>query len=274
MKSYSAQIIRSLRKTLAINQVELSKQLGISQGAVSKVENGLLELHALEWITFCDAYSIDPNNLTCGFVTFLPKLKIKKVKKLYQVGSYKVPERFLDGDQMTLASLFPILKNLLSKSEQDFAQFLVEFKESFQMDSDYLFVLDHPINQHFLDIFFELKAVESAKFDFASEENFKYYRSPRNLKSVLKLHFNENIEQAIDMYIKHYASVVFRNQKYVHDSINKRLEILSHNGSDHSKTHNYQVQLLLDFMASKNFEMRAQVKELREGDYRTQVLYA
>ena len=42
-----------IRKRLGLNQLEVAGILGVSQGAVSKMENAKLEPSAIQWLEFC-----------------------------------------------------------------------------------------------------------------------------------------------------------------------------------------------------------------------------
>lgn len=274
MESYSAQIIRSVRKSLKINQTALCKELGISQGTLSKLENGILEIHALEWIAFCDKFLIDPNVLTKGFVTFLPEVSQVSTKKGSQIGAFKVPAQYSENANLTLHSLFPVLNNL-HKNAKHFENFRSEFAESFNIDPDYLFILDHPINESFMAHFLAMKTVKALKLDFKEAENFKYYNRPKSVRHLLQTRKAKNIEDQIDIYINHFASYVFQDVQYKHSSKNKTVSITApesnHNLEPYQK---YQLDLLADFLSQQEFELPKKIYKHKESHHLLELKYA
>ena len=53
-----ADVLRSTRKKLGLTQIDLAKVMGISQSALSKMENAKLEPSARQWLEFCRATGI------------------------------------------------------------------------------------------------------------------------------------------------------------------------------------------------------------------------
>ncbi len=56
------------RKKLGLTQAFVASQIGISQGALSKMERGLLVPSAIQWLEFCRLAKIQPDS-------FLPAAK-------------------------------------------------------------------------------------------------------------------------------------------------------------------------------------------------------
>ena len=54
-----ARILHLLRKKKGLTQKILSDQLGISQSNYSKMENGILEPSAIQWMTFCQLMGVN-----------------------------------------------------------------------------------------------------------------------------------------------------------------------------------------------------------------------
>ena len=77
-------VIRFLRKNrFKLGQDVLSRELGISQSALSKVENGSLELGTQTFLMFLDKYEISPNDfkeLVDSYEREIVKLPRKKSK--------------------------------------------------------------------------------------------------------------------------------------------------------------------------------------------------
>jgi transcriptional regulator with XRE-family HTH domain len=60
--------MRTARKRLGLSQVEVSGRLGISQGALSKLERGLLVPSAPQWFEFCEITQISVESLSYGYL--------------------------------------------------------------------------------------------------------------------------------------------------------------------------------------------------------------
>jgi DNA-binding XRE family transcriptional regulator len=53
-----SRLLHSLRKKKGMTQKAVADELGISQSNFSKMENGLLEPSAIQWMTFCQMMGI------------------------------------------------------------------------------------------------------------------------------------------------------------------------------------------------------------------------
>lgn len=53
-------IIRGERRSREITQMEMASQLGISQSALSKIENQTMTPTLIPWLKFCAAFGIRP----------------------------------------------------------------------------------------------------------------------------------------------------------------------------------------------------------------------
>lgn len=268
MKSYSAQILRSVRKSLNVNQVEMSGRLNLSQGAISKIENGLLEFHALEWINFCRQFSIDPNILTLGIVTYLPNIVQIQTNKDFRTGLFKLPIKYGKGEQSKLHSLYPII-NHLNQNPSQFDKFRAEVKESLKVDPDYFLVLDHTANIKLFNDFFNLKTVKAIKAGFAKKENFSFYQSKKSLKTILENIDSKNLENAIQQYVKNFATPIFGFNEYHLDTNKKTIKIESKvtdiDQEALKRYHQYQIDLLADFI--KLYDTKNNIKVKNKDTY-------
>lgn len=53
-----ARVLNTLRKKKGMTQKAIAAELGISQSNFSKMENGLLEPSAIQWMTFCQIMGV------------------------------------------------------------------------------------------------------------------------------------------------------------------------------------------------------------------------
>lgn len=54
-------IIRDERKSREITQIEMASQLGISQSALSKIENQTMTPTLIPWLRFCATFGLRPD---------------------------------------------------------------------------------------------------------------------------------------------------------------------------------------------------------------------
>jgi len=56
-----SQFIKTQRRARGLSQMEMARQLGISQSHLSKIENGLSQIGIREWFNFCEICGISAN---------------------------------------------------------------------------------------------------------------------------------------------------------------------------------------------------------------------
>jgi transcriptional regulator with XRE-family HTH domain len=55
-----AQLLAKARRSAGIDQTRAAEVLGISQAAISKLENGLRSIEVFEFVELCELYGVDP----------------------------------------------------------------------------------------------------------------------------------------------------------------------------------------------------------------------
>ncbi|HLD99336.1 MAG TPA: helix-turn-helix transcriptional regulator [Bdellovibrionota bacterium] len=65
-----AKVIKTARKHRALTQHNVAEHLGVSQSAVSKMENGLVIPSAIQWYDFCVLTGIRAESLCSGEMEF------------------------------------------------------------------------------------------------------------------------------------------------------------------------------------------------------------
>jgi DNA-binding XRE family transcriptional regulator len=144
-----ARIMRAARKRRALTQQVVAARLGISQGALSKIEHGLLIPSAPQWFEFCSLTDIPPESLRWGYIDHMAPLAAPMTAPPAP-GGFKMPRRFLDGAALRVRALQPLIRFYRqARGEAGFAEFCRERK----LDPDYFTVYDHPIHG---DLGFEL----------------------------------------------------------------------------------------------------------------------
>jgi transcriptional regulator with XRE-family HTH domain len=56
-------LIREVRKSVGMTQVDLAKEMQISQGTLSKLENGLLVPSVIEWYRLCNCTGLSYDSI-------------------------------------------------------------------------------------------------------------------------------------------------------------------------------------------------------------------
>ena len=152
----TAQIFRAARKQGDKTQVEVARDLGISQGALSKLEAGILKPDAELWFSFCDLFQLSPDfTFRNGTIDRLTRATIEQGKR---VGGFKpLPAKYASLRGIKVRSILPLIM-LLSETKNP-SKFLT-FCKSVEMDPDYFVILDNQVNLLFLEDFFAFLSKE------------------------------------------------------------------------------------------------------------------
>lgn len=145
MKNYSAQILRSLRKFYEIKQSEFAPIIDTSQSALSKIEAGILELSASQWLSVCQNYNLDPRCLFSGKIENLGERKLK-VEDHKSVGGYTIPSQYGYLMGSTVRTAYPLIKFMrmrLGEMRSD------AYLRSTGFDLDYFLIMNNPLNLKF-----------------------------------------------------------------------------------------------------------------------------
>ncbi len=142
-KTNSGIIIRAIRLYYNYTQSDFAAILGVSQGALSRIEAHQLGLSADQWINFCIKFSLDPHCLTTGIVQVLPR-------NINESG-FKIPKIYSGDEVATVRYLFPLIK-LMKKTlgENYYEKFLKDNK----LDYVYFHILSNSINSNLIRLFF------------------------------------------------------------------------------------------------------------------------
>lgn len=142
----TAQIFRAARKRACLTQVEVSKNLGIAQGTLSKLERGLLVPSAQHWFDFCHLTDIPTQSLVTGFIETPKKAKVKNLGQ-GDLQDFKVKPAYMGfagTKNRSLVPLFQYLKNKISDDQ------MKTFFQELKTDPDYFIDLDRQINIEFM----------------------------------------------------------------------------------------------------------------------------
>jgi len=153
MQNYMGRILKAVRKYYGINQIPMSKQIGITQATLSRIEAGKLELSAHQWIDFVTRYSLDPRCLVTGKVEQLEPIKLN-IHDDTQYGNFKMSKDYLILKGSTVRTVYPFIKFM---EEKIGVKKTHDFLLNQGVDPDYFMIQNLPINIKIIeDIFKEL----------------------------------------------------------------------------------------------------------------------
>lgn len=142
MQDKTPEILRALRKYHGINQVQLSQIIGVSQGTMSKLEAGILDLSATQWVYLCQKYNLDPTIISTGRIEAFDNIKIDpNCSNSY--GNFKINKRYQYLMGSTNRTVYPFIKFLERKAGPEKTN---EFFKAIKVDRDYFSIQNLPIN--------------------------------------------------------------------------------------------------------------------------------
>jgi DNA-binding XRE family transcriptional regulator len=171
MKDHTPIILRSLRKYYGINQVQLAQVIGVSQGTLSKLEAGILELSAPQWINLCQKYRLDPIVINTGRIEALENIKIDINAKEIP-GNFKVAKNYQLLMGSTVRTVYPFDKYMENKIGVEKTR---EFFKEKKIDPDYFTIQNLPVN---------IKIIEDI-FNYLSNRGFININNTAEILSVV-----------------------------------------------------------------------------------------
>lgn len=136
-------LFRAVRKQCNIRQDELAPQLGTTQGSLSKIENGLAILAAVQWVRFCEITGIPEDSLRTGLVDRQTPAMLSAVEH----GTFRLPMKYARDAGSKVRSVLPFLMYFESLHGHEL---LDEYLKSQRVDPDYFLILDNPISLRFI----------------------------------------------------------------------------------------------------------------------------
>jgi hypothetical protein len=113
----------------------MGKKLGISQSAISKVEQGLLVMSAPEWFQFCRITEISPSSIETGVIDIPSSTHLSSDSR---EGSFRIPKEYSRFKGSKMRGLRPFLYQFHSVlGQKSFERFFEEKK----IDTDALAAL-------------------------------------------------------------------------------------------------------------------------------------
>lgn len=147
MNNYSFQIMRAVRKFYQVKQVDFAPIIQTSQSALSKIESGILELSASQWLAICEKFSLDPRCLFHGKIENLGDRKIK-VQDLRDVGGYQIPEQYSHMMGSSVRTAYPLIKFMRMRLGDKVTG---DYLKSTGFDPDYFLIMNNPLNLKFIE---------------------------------------------------------------------------------------------------------------------------
>lgn len=139
-----SQIWKVGRLLIGKTQVELSKEMGISQSNISKFESMVLEPSASDWYQFCQMAGISAHkSLELGYIDGCSKFK----SKLYRTSAFKLPLKYRGDFAIKVRETIPFKECVISDlGEASWESFLKDIG----MVPELFFVYDYQMSLRFI----------------------------------------------------------------------------------------------------------------------------
>lgn len=215
--NYSSKILKAIRKCHRLTQGELADFLGITQGALSKIEADILELSAFQWVKICSHFKVPARSLITGRVEFSFFPKVHFHPYLLGQGSFKIPTNYCHSLGQSVRSTYPLLRLL---GHEVGALGLRNYLEKSGFSEDYFTIMSNPLPINFMqDLFHELSQTKTLgprevvasegfrdSFDFLQEaleemgpgKSFKYLL--HSLNQYFQVDFLFSLENEQELY--------------------------------------------------------------------------
>lgn len=211
MDNQSNLIIKALRKYYGSTQAEFANFLGVSQGALSKIEAGKLEVSAFQWISICENYKINPSALVSGVIN-TDKVKASESAQRKYFRSFKVPKRYSNYAESTVRTAYPFIKFMQEKLGNN------AFKEFLKLkgfEQEYFVVLDNPVNLLFINDIVEALIEKNVLNRNNLNELFGFFPIHEIHAYVLEdVQYSTNIQTALVKLIASISQHYERNTQY------------------------------------------------------------
>ena len=206
-------LMRTARKRAGLSQVEVAQHLGVSQGALSKLENGILVPNAPQWFQFCDLTSISPDSLASGYLETLRPIS-DEIHELEQ--GYRLEKRYLQHRSSKVRTLLPWINYLKHHLGETKVEALCD---RLKIDNDIFLDYDFQVS---LELLLDLLVEASTLGLLTKDQLFELRRVlilPRNHGSISEVyqassHPAERLERLIEN-----SSLYERNFHYSLESV-------------------------------------------------------
>lgn len=161
----SATIMRAARKKKGLTQQEVASAVGVSQSALSKMENGILVPDMFQWYDFCNLTQIDELACKYGFIDDLGRLSIKhEVRE----GGFVLPGKYAHHRGEGVRNVLPMLDFIRHKvGEEKYHEYL----NHLDLDADFFVNYNAQLNFNFY-------------LDLVGDLSSKFEVTPHNLDQV------------------------------------------------------------------------------------------
>lgn len=218
MLLYTSSILRALRKYYGIGQLEMAKIIGSRQGTVSKLEAGVLELSAHQWISLCQNFNLDPLSLHTGRIEALDNLEINPHTSVIP-GRFKISPRYQHLMASTVRTAYPLIKYMEKKIGR---VKLIAFMKEKNIDPDYFIIQNLPLNIRVIeDIFLYLTKKGFLNPRTATEILDIAPPSELHQYMLLKLNHINKAETKFKRITKEISTLYEQNNSYIFEGDKK-----------------------------------------------------
>ncbi|HAR43381.1 MAG TPA: hypothetical protein DCS07_12250 [Bdellovibrionales bacterium] len=136
-------VLRAARKASRLQQVDVARKLGVTQGYLSKLETGQMVPDAILWFHFCDLVNIPYESLKTGFIDFMVPAKLRDDQR---ENGFKLPKQYARSRGTKVRALLPLLD--FARQKLGSTKYL-RLLESYGLAPDFFVHLDNQIGIEF-----------------------------------------------------------------------------------------------------------------------------
>lgn len=154
--------LKAVRKSNKMTQMDMSQIIQCAQGSVSKFEEGVMELSAIEMIRVCDALKIKIETFSRCYLDSKREASplLRKENDLF-----KIPKMYTENCVYNIRGLNPLIHFAKKRlTEEKFNNIMVN---DMKLDPSYLYLMDGQLNSQFIEdlsFFVEFECDEFASF--------------------------------------------------------------------------------------------------------------
>jgi len=147
-KQIVGSILKCVRKFHGLKQIEFCMKLNLTQGTLSKIESGTLDITAAQWMKLCSEFNVDPNSLFIGRLNLASSRLSPELLSAKRVNGFLIPDDFSREMGSSVRIAYPFIRMLENKYGFEYSR---NFLESLGFDPDYFVVLSNPISIHVVE---------------------------------------------------------------------------------------------------------------------------
>lgn len=259
-------LIRVIRKSHDLTQVGLAEILGCSQSSISKYEDGILEMSAMELIRFCSTLKVPYEVFERCFIDEQSLADSLPRRSTYKI---KLPRQYLESCHYNMRALKPLLNYLVEQyGQEEVSSFL---SDELSFDPSSLYVMDTQCNDLFVkDV---LKKFTLNKRDFTKYLNEKLCSFDNHGDLHLFYERSSDALEAYKRFVKKYPLYDCATEVTLQKEEDSYLDIAFRTKREHSLLNTFEDYHLHYLQGLGHYGQKQSVKVKAMGRKNSQDLY-